>query len=248
KGNYFLIPSKIKHIYQNYRNFDYFPNKLFYVKNYKVFINNEFFTSANLVFKGKSFKLEISNIIPKSTVFNFLVSLMMFDKIINSEEVVTNVVNNFENIIRDSLENDRFFFEKVNDDIFVISDFYNSNYLSLKENLKVVEMIASSFKNVVLFIGDMLELGKYSDFYHSLVVKKLVNSKMQVYFIGENFLKFRSYGNKLIKFFKNVDDIHEDLIKSIDKGTLIFIKGSRGIRLEKVYQKIKIIEGKKSFL
>lgn len=245
-GRYFLIPNKIRNLYENYQNFNYFPNKKYFIKNYNIIKKeNQYLTMCEIFFNGKSYLLKISSILSKTILLNFLVSLMMFEKISKNYELINKIIDNAENIILKSLEKNRFFFEQLSSSIFVINDFYNSNYLSLNENLKVVEKIVPFFEKVFLFIGDMLELGKYSNFYHRKIVKKISNYpfKVKTIFIGKNFYKYRENVENS-KFFEKFDDsfineIIENWVITKDRSNiLVFIKGSRALKLERIYEKL----------
>lgn len=243
KNRYFIIPNKIKKLYLDYHNFDYMPNSKYFIKKIN-FDLEKIATYSSIAFGEKYLKLKIQNIISKTTIFNFLISLKILQKIDDKKlDVALNHVNG---IILDSLEKDRFYFENINSKIFIINDFYNSNYLSLSENLKAIEKISSKFERTVLFLGDMLELGKYSIFYHNKILSHLLNySHFEVHLIGSIFssLKDKMKGYNF-EFYESVDDLIKQgkTIQSIVKygnKVLVFIKGSRMLRLERIYEEIK---------
>ena len=242
QNNYFIIPSKIKNIYKNYKNFDYLPNKDNYLKNYKIFLsNNDFQTSVDLFINKKLFKINIDYIISNSIMYNFLVCLKMLEKFDNQK--IYEVIKNSQNLITNSLEKDRFYPEKIKNQYLMISDFYNSNYLSLKENLKIIESLFKYFDRILLIIGDMLELGKYTDFYHKKVLERFRNypRNVKIVCIGKNFYSNKKF-NSEINFYIETEDLVKDISKYIlQDRMLIFIKGSRALALEKVYQTIKAL-------
>jgi UDP-N-acetylmuramoyl-tripeptide--D-alanyl-D-alanine ligase len=84
-----------------------------------------------------------------------------------------------------------------------------------------------------LILGDMLELGEYSEEEHQTVLKLLNKfGAVNVYIVGKHFGKFASeFG---FKSFDNVDILCETLQKNPIINGNVLIKGSRGIQLEKV--------------
>ena len=86
-----------------------------------------------------------------------------------------------------------------------------------------------------IIIGDMLELGDKSEEEHMKVLM-LLQSKIaeEVYLVGPVFQKLSSESG--FKTFSNVDKLIEFLKGHPLTGRTILIKGSRGIRLEKIYE------------
>lgn len=117
----------------------------------------------------------------------------------------------------------------------LILDAYNANPESMTNSLK--NFINIKFEKKIAFIGDMLELGNISDQQHSIIIEKIkqnIDSFEKVYFIGQNFMSScKENQNPKIIFFKNTDE----LINSEDinfENRYILLKGSRGIKLEKI--------------
>ncbi|MEN3015299.1 MAG: UDP-N-acetylmuramoyl-tripeptide--D-alanyl-D-alanine ligase [bacterium] len=248
KHGYFIIPSKIKGLYTNYSNFDFIPNKNSFIKNYSPTIKH---TTLDIIIDRKKYNLKFEGIISLSTLVNFLFSLKLTQRIISDfllvdknaiDAYIKSILVNSSEILNSSIETDRFYFHKLSSSIYIISDYYNSNYLSLSENLKVVEKVFKYFDKVWLFVGDMLELGNMSRFYHAKIVRRISKypSKVKVYYIGSNFYNLKDKFFDDAKYYLTVDDLLKNFpeIKKNSGKNLIFIKGSRALMLEKVYQKI----------
>ncbi len=112
----------------------------------------------------------------------------------------------------------------------IILDAYNANPSSMKEALNNLERMGSERKIAIL--GDMLELGEYSTEEHTAIFELAKTKNLnQIILVGQEFAKINA-DNEFI--FQNVDELKNgwDLEKIED--TLILIKGSRGIKLEKV--------------
>lgn len=108
----------------------------------------------------------------------------------------------------------------------IIDDSYNSSFESLVGGL---ECLKDKKENKIIILGDMLELGKYSSKYHKKInghLKKIKNK--EVLLIGEY--------TKLIKgkHFASVDEINDYLIAHAKDNSLIYIKGSHAMNLDKI--------------
>lgn len=109
-----------------------------------------------------------------------------------------------------------------------ILDAYNANPTSMKNALVNLGKIDSNRK--VAILGDMLELGKFSDEEHLKIAQQAINLKLdQVILVGKEFLKVKIEG---IQHFENVNDLKECFTEKDFQETHFLIKGSRGIKLE----------------
>ena len=117
----------------------------------------------------------------------------------------------------------------------IILDAYNANPTSMMAALKNFHQLNSN--NKYLFIGDMFELGKDTETEHQGIVDFVEeNFKGHLYFLGSNFYK-TSTSNKSIKFYSFEDAL--DTLKNISlSNAQVFIKGSRGMALERILDHI----------
>ncbi len=118
-------------------------------------------------------------------------------------------------------------------DLQVINDAYNSNPLSLRS---LFMSIAPSEKNLFV-LGDMLELGRFSEYYHRKLAREMVEmGHTQAVLIGKAMRHFFEE----IQSRAHVDHFHEvdgavGRIKERLKGKKrLILKGSRGIGLERI--------------
>jgi len=112
-------------------------------------------------------------------------------------------------------------------------DAYNANPTSLNFALDNFLKIFKDYKNKTIILGDMLELGKYSDIEHINIINKLSNlHDVEVFLIGENF--YRLNNNNRFVTFRNVEEFINYIQKFSIKDRTIFIKGSHGVGLEKI--------------
>lgn len=115
----------------------------------------------------------------------------------------------------------------------LILDYYNANPSSMSLALENFAALNHSSKMVIL--GDMLELGEQSAKEHDAIVELLHQKKIEnALLVGPLFMQA---GNKSgAKVFSSSEEALHYLKEHPVKDTAILIKGSRGIRLEKVVE------------
>jgi len=118
----------------------------------------------------------------------------------------------------------------------VILDAYNANPTSMKAALENFNNLTD--KNKIVILGDMFEVGKYSDIEHQNITDMVSNSKWKVFLIGENFKKTKT-NNKHVKFYLNYTDFTHEFNKTNFDNTTVLIKASRGMALERIVKLLK---------
>jgi len=121
----------------------------------------------------------------------------------------------------------------------ILNDAYNANPYSFSEAFRVLENYTLL---KIAVVADMLELGKKSDYYHKKLAKQILKADLKYCLIyGAKakiiFQKLREMGYKKAYYFKKHRDIAEFINKKAGKNKeryLIFLKGSRMMRLEKI--------------
>jgi UDP-N-acetylmuramoyl-tripeptide--D-alanyl-D-alanine ligase len=122
---------------------------------------------------------------------------------------------------------------KVTKNNTLICDSYNANPSSMALALTSFTDINSDKKIVIL--GDMLELGDKSEDEHLKILNLVrANNQEDVFLVGPVFQKISA--NSGYKSFAVTDNLVEFLKNEPLTGKTILIKGSRGIRLEKIYE------------
>lgn len=114
-------------------------------------------------------------------------------------------------------------------------DAYNANPSSMSVAIDSFNSIHST--NKLLILGDMLELGNVSEKEHQLIVDKIFQLSLTALFVGNEFQKITNKYN--FNFVKNTDEAILFLESRLKNYSNILIKGSRGIRLEKVAEYIQ---------
>jgi UDP-N-acetylmuramoyl-tripeptide--D-alanyl-D-alanine ligase len=113
----------------------------------------------------------------------------------------------------------------------IILDAYNANPSSM--NAALTNFIQLEQINKIALLGDMFELGTESPEEHAKIIELLASqSQITTYFVGNDF-----YNNQInqphLKFFKTFEDFSGFLKSNIPSKSLILIKGSRGMALER---------------
>lgn len=113
----------------------------------------------------------------------------------------------------------------------ILLDCYNANPSSMEVSVKNFLQIKRNGKIMVL--GDMLELGSYAEEEHQKVVDLIDPSIIEkVILVGRNFQSTIS-PISFLKF-ENVDQLKEDIDFAEFNNKFVLVKGSRGIKLEKI--------------
>ena len=122
----------------------------------------------------------------------------------------------------------------------LIDDSYNSNPASLIASLKNFSKLKVMGKKF-LVLGDMLELGKESKEIHKALGIKIKKFQFNIlYTVGKNMLEM----SKVLKNIKykyhedNLDHIAENILKTIENGDAVLLKGSNSINLKEIIKKI----------
>ncbi|MDX8338484.1 UDP-N-acetylmuramoyl-tripeptide--D-alanyl-D-alanine ligase [Draconibacterium sp. IB214405] len=116
-------------------------------------------------------------------------------------------------------------------DIKIIMDAYNANPTSMSAS--ITSFLENLKGDKILILGDMLELGEYSEEEHAKIIELIPTElKSNTFLVGAEFSKANK--DAAIKTFIPVDELCAYLKNSPIKNGNILIKGSRGIQLEKV--------------
>lgn len=125
---------------------------------------------------------------------------------------------------------------------FIIDDSYNSSPVSTEAALEVLSDIKAPRKIAVL--GDMLELGPGSEKDHREVGKKFLDMKGDIFIgVGSRMLFAvsevkRVRGDENVYHFQSPMEAGKKLQELMRERDLVLIKGSQGMRMEKVVEEV----------
>lgn len=125
----------------------------------------------------------------------------------------------------------------------VLDDTYNSSPAALEEALEVLNELPARRRIVVL--GEMMELGSYSESLHRQLAQKIYKDKIDLVFVGGGDAAF--FADELLKLGFPPERMEVNLsnsqmvskvIRVGGRGDLVLIKGSRAVKLDEVVGRI----------
>lgn len=132
--------------------------------------------------------------------------------------------------------NNRSQWTKHNGNDFIV-DCYNANPSSMQLAVESLDAFDSANKKMVV-LGDMFELGKFSEAEHVNTLKQLSSKKIdRVVLVGPEFAKAHQAVNVDALLFTNVFDLKAWFERERPIGYTVLLKGSRGMALEKLLEK-----------
>lgn len=116
----------------------------------------------------------------------------------------------------------------------VILDAYNANPSSMRVSLINFKDIQATHK--VIILGEMLELGSFSEQAHREMVRLAAESHSdRLFLIGNNFAHYADSFN-FITWFQNTEALMKYLKEQPFQDAYVFVKGSRGNKLERIVE------------
>ena len=206
----------------------------------------ENFNSSVTIFSRKS-KQQINytiNTINQATIFNSLIAIACLeilgkDFALGLESLKSlKIPKGRGNLIK---------LEKNGVKFTIIDDTYNANPLSMQAGLKFLVDLKNSQteSRAIAFVGDMLELGEFSGAKHKEIANYISTYNIdQVLLVGDfmGHLISEIKPEKLIGHFQNSSLAAQQIKFQPQNGDIIFVKGSRGMKMEKLIEGIMSYE------
>lgn len=132
---------------------------------------------------------------------------------------------------------------KIKENITIINDSYNASYDSMKASLAYLKSINGNRKIAVL--GDMLELGEFSESLHMKVGEEVVKNNIDILItVGEN---AKNINKKVEELNSNIENYHfnsnkeapEYLNNVLKSGDIVLLKASNGMKFSEILENIK---------
>jgi len=114
-----------------------------------------------------------------------------------------------------------------------INDAYNANAESTIASLIWLKKVTDSIEGTLhIVLGDLLELGESAKGEHLKVLEHLIKEKQceNLWLVGENYEAVNSISTA--RCFKDTRALKQAFYHSLKDGDAVFLKGSRGIKLE----------------
>lgn len=123
----------------------------------------------------------------------------------------------------------------------IINDAYNASPTSMKASLDLISKL--NFEKKIAVLGDMLELGNQEVLFHKEI--GVLCSKLNIdvlYTTGKLgrliYEGAKETGIKEAYYSEDLDDIAKKILAKSDENSIILIKASRGVHLEKLIEKL----------
>lgn len=136
--------------------------------------------------------------------------------------------------------------EKIEDagGVTLIEDCYNASPDSMKALAETLTLKGAPGKRKIAVIADMLELGDYSEEAHRRAGKYMADAKVDMLMTYGPMSKYaaeEARANGLVRVFDfdDKEDLTRQLIGMIKPGDVVAFKGSRGMKLEEVIEKVQ---------
>jgi len=195
-------------------------------------------SSAKVFFKikNKIFKIKIKNF-NKSFLYNIAATLCVHYCLNHNINLLKNNFNNFK--IPKGRGNEK----KIqirNKKILLINDSYNSNPVSLNEAIYNFSSRKKNKCRKILIMGDMLELGKKSKYYHQQAAKILNKTNIdKVFCVGSEVRHTYQKLNHTKKglLIKNISFLKENIFSILENNDILLVKSSNRIGLFNFFNK-----------
>ncbi len=208
-------------------------SKIYYGERIEFDVHGKLFENSEFV----EFKWNVS---AKSLENQPLVKTQMFGQYNFINLLCAACIGNYFNVkesdVNDALssyspEMNRSQVKKTESNILIL-DAYNANPSSM--SLAIDNFEKQNLKNKIVILGDMLEMGEYSDLEHEKIIAQLQNCDFKkVILVGVQFLRLKSK-HLQYHFFKNIEELKDDVNVNKINDSTVLIKGSRGVQLEKI--------------
>lgn len=212
-SNPVLVEQANKH---SVKNFVPYGHETFKVK---VISNSSSTLSIIVDISGKNIEIN-SQLIGDYNIENILAALRIGNYFGVSYEMAAQAIENY------IPNNSRSQLLKTQKNTLVL-DAYNANPSSMEVALNNFHSFSSSNPKV-LILGEMLELGSYSEEEHRKIVDLAKSKFKNILLIGDG---FKNSSNDLL-WFKNHNDCSNYIKANPIEGCTILVKGSRGVKLE----------------
>ncbi len=125
----------------------------------------------------------------------------------------------------------------------ILDDTINSSPADLEAAIDTLLQISA--RRRVLVLGEMKELGKYSDQLHRQIAQKIFKEKIDLVFLGQGDTQIIADELKRLGFWEEKveanlqnSQIVSKLLKTLGKGDVVLVKGAHAVRLDEVVKRI----------
>ena len=127
--------------------------------------------------------------------------------------------------------------------LLLVDESYNANVASMNAAMEVFAATAPPRGKKVLVLGDMLELGPQGrDLHQSLKSAALRTGAVRIFLVGTAMESLaEALGeDRVTGHARRVEDLMDPILSSLALGDAVMVKGSKGVRLATLVDKIKL--------
>lgn len=206
--------------------------------NAEISLNAELKPSISLKYKDRKVEVHLNTIAYTSGLNAVAAAAIGFDLGLSDEEMKKGLESYKPD---DSSGYGRMLLEKAGG-ISILNDSYNANPESMTAALNTIGAMETNGKKYAV-LADMLELGEAAEKEHIDIIKYAAGKADMIYLTGAEMKKAISKigpsGFAHIQYFADKDGLADELLNSINDRDVLLVKGSRGMRMEKIVLKIK---------
>ena len=205
--------------------------------DYMAYNIKEDITGSTFTIKDNDIEEEVQvNIATRPFIYNSLMGYAIGKELNIDNNLIKEGISNLK------LTNHRLEKKLNKNGVTIIDDTYNASYDSMKSAL---ELLGKSNNRKIAILGDMLELGEYSEQIHRKIGEDVVNNNIDILitvgeyssYINEEAIKdgFNKENSYNFKYQNDTYSLLKDILKG---GDIVLVKGSHGINLVKVVEEI----------
>ncbi len=127
--------------------------------------------------------------------------------------------------------------------ITIINDSYNANPASMKESVNELIRMSGGRRSVAV-LGDMRELGEFSEDEHRAVGKMIEEGGVDIFIAVGTRMRLaaeecmKGKGGRTVYSFTDVHDARKHIMSILETGDTVLIKGSRSMSMESLMEEI----------
>lgn len=167
-------------------------------------------------------------LIGKQNIYNISAAYSIAKYLGVEDELIIDALKDYEDIRMKKI---------IINDTLVIDDTYNANYESMINGIGYVNM--TNYKEKILVLADMLELGLDEVEIHKNVGKYIKGTSINKVYTYGDISRYIGYTcNKISFHYNDLDKLSNDLKKEMSNNTIIYLKGSHSMHLDKIIDKL----------
>ena len=197
---------------------------------------SEDYSTYNVKINNKEYFVKVP-VSGKHFVYNSLCAIAVGNLLNIAPENIIKGIETF------TLTKNRMEIDKIKDDVTVINDAYNASYDSMKAAIEYLQGLPGGRKIAVL--GDMFELGKYSEEIHRKVgievfthkIDMLVTVGNESKYIAEE-VKYLGMPKENVTSFNTTEEATDYLNNILNKNDVVLLKAAHGMQFLKIFDGI----------